>query len=1093
MLTDKRRLKYEDEFKNSSNDPSASNVLVATPTLEMGIDIGDLSTVFLSSLPHSAANYVQRVGRAGRATGSALDVTMVRGRGKHLPRLGDPTSMINGQVRPPATYLSAGEILQRQYLAHLGDELARNPDAAHPLTSSAAMNGENGGFLAALVDYAEAHADEHLDRFLSTFAHPHADVTGNLRAESVEDLRTWACPANGPRTSGLAQQVFAAAGRWSHSLEELKHRRETIKASLPELLQKANVPNAGKDDTRAAKEAEMTIEWIGKLLDKENQAYWIATLEEYGLFPNYTLVDDSVKLSVNLSWYNPDKNEYQHKMSAYSRESAAALRDFAPGATFYAMGQAITIDAIDLGRDGDSIRTWAVCPTCGYIVDLELTGNAPAQCPRCHRQGISDIGQHLEVVELTHASAAIKRDDSRIDDTREERAQTNFAIAPAADIDPSHVRNAWYVQHLEFGAQYLDRMDLRCINLGKTTPSAPSRHVAGVRYHAPLFRVCESCGHLDRTTGTNGPSEHRPWCRYRNEPDEHVRTVALTRSLTTQAVVLPLPRWMVTGDMFALPSLCAALLLGLREQFGGTPDHLGVMSIKEPIDGGTRDALLLHDLVPGGTGYLAEFINPQNVWDALRRAFEIVRDCPCKDEERLACHRCLLPLAPAHKTQYVSRAKAEDCLKVLMGLADDDEPEAQMTWKVTTKAPIINFSDESYLESRFRESFMTLARRLNAEVSQSYGPGGNIINVRIGQVKYTLQPQLSMHGCKPAFVLRGGDRPELAIFTDGETFHATPEHNRVRDDAEKRAALRSAGIEVLAVTLADVNAFDSGRDPAAPEWFKASTSSKLIGVYNYTSDAVRAVTGGPFALLKYWMSEEPLDALEGFASAIPFFLSPGTPDNHVDPSIPADNLQQARRDCPKDKTATAWWRQDGPLSIWTRLRASSPHPATDVCVILDDDAVGSPDFSRAWHQWLALSNALILRRPPDQTVIRGTQPLEESPAEPTHTVGTIDITQTPWPTVIETLGSSLATPELPGLLEDLAAQGVSEPTAGEEIGSEGIMVDLAWPESRIAVIFAPEPDDEDLLADDGWTLVPPTAHDIMTALEETASGEGHHG
>ena len=141
MLTDKRRLKYENGFKDGSEDPSAPNVLVATPTLEMGIDIGDLSTVFLSSLPHSVANYVQRVGRAGRATGSALDVTMVRGRGEHLPRLGDPASMINGQVRPPATYLSAVEILRRQYLAHLGDELARDPDAAHPLTSSAAMNG----------------------------------------------------------------------------------------------------------------------------------------------------------------------------------------------------------------------------------------------------------------------------------------------------------------------------------------------------------------------------------------------------------------------------------------------------------------------------------------------------------------------------------------------------------------------------------------------------------------------------------------------------------------------------------------------------------------------------------------------------------------------------------------------------------------------------------------------------------------------------------------------------------------------------------------------------------------------------------------
>lgn len=1083
MLTDKRRLKYENGFKDGSEDPSAPNVLVATPTLEMGIDIGDLSTVFLSSLPHSVANYVQRVGRAGRATGSALDVTMVRGRGEHLPRLGDPASMINGQVRPPATYLSAVEILRRQYLAHLGDELARDPDAAHPLTSSAAMNGGNGGFLACLVDYAEAHADEHLDRFLSTFA--------SLRTDSIENIRTWACPANGPRTSGLAQQVFAAAGRWSRTLEELRHRRETIKASLPELLQKANIPNAGNDDIQAAKEAETTIEWIGKLLGKANQAYWIATLEEYGLFPNYTLVDDSVKLHVNLSWYDPDKEKYRSKASSFSRGSAAALRDFAPGATFYAMGHAITIDAIDFGRDGDSIRTWAVCPTCGYIVDLELAGNAPAQCPRCHRQGISDIGQHLKVVELTRASAAIKRDESRIDDTHEERTQASFAVAPAADIDPSHIRNEWYVQHTEFGAQYLDRMDLRWINLGKETPSAPSQHVAGVRYHAPLFHICEGCGHLDRTTGTNDPSEHRPWCRYRNKLDEHVRTVALTRSLTTQAVVLPLPRWMVAGDVFALPSLRAALLLGLREQFGGTPNHLGVMPIKEPVGGGTRDALLLHDLVPGGTGYLAEFNDPQKVWDALRHAFQIVRDCPCKDEERLACHRCLLPLAPAHEVQHVSRAKAEDCLKVLMGLVDDDEPEAQMTWKVTTKAPSTNPSDESYLESRFRESFITLAHNLHARISQSYGPGGNVINVSIGKAKYTLQPQLPMHGCKPDFVLRGGDRPDLAIFTDGETFHATPAHNRVRDDAKKRAALRSAGIEVLAVTLTDVKAFDSRQIPVPPRWFNSSASSMLIGTYNYTSDAVRAVTGGPFALLEYWMSGKSLDALEGFASAIPFFFSTGEPDDHVDPSIPADNLQQ--RGLPKDRTAPVWWSQNGPLSIRTRLRASSPRPATDVCVVLDDDAVSSPDFSHAWHQWLALSNALILRRPPDQTVIRGTQPLEESPAEPTHSVGTIDITQTPWPTVIENLGSSLATPELPGLLEDLAAQGVSEPTAGEEIGSEGIMVDLAWPESRIAVIFAPEPDHEDLLAEDGWTLVPPTAHDITMALANTTEGEGHHG
>lgn len=40
MLGDELRLQYETEFKSSDDAPQAPNVLVATPTLEMGIDIG---------------------------------------------------------------------------------------------------------------------------------------------------------------------------------------------------------------------------------------------------------------------------------------------------------------------------------------------------------------------------------------------------------------------------------------------------------------------------------------------------------------------------------------------------------------------------------------------------------------------------------------------------------------------------------------------------------------------------------------------------------------------------------------------------------------------------------------------------------------------------------------------------------------------------------------------------------------------------------------------------------------------------------------------------------------------------------------------
>src|SRR5699024_11228048 len=91
---------------------SAPNVLVATPTLEMGIDIGDLSTVMLGSLPETVASYVQRVGRAGRLTGNALNLAVVGSTNPELRTIQDPLSIINGSVQPPATYLDAVEIIK---------------------------------------------------------------------------------------------------------------------------------------------------------------------------------------------------------------------------------------------------------------------------------------------------------------------------------------------------------------------------------------------------------------------------------------------------------------------------------------------------------------------------------------------------------------------------------------------------------------------------------------------------------------------------------------------------------------------------------------------------------------------------------------------------------------------------------------------------------------------------------------------------------------------------------------------------------------------------------------------------------------------
>src|SRR5699024_11778756 len=83
------------------------------------------------SLPETVASYVQRVGRAGRLTGNALNLAVVGSTSPELRTIQDPLSIINGSVQPPATYLDAVEIIKRQYLAFLMDRLAQ-ASAAQP-------------------------------------------------------------------------------------------------------------------------------------------------------------------------------------------------------------------------------------------------------------------------------------------------------------------------------------------------------------------------------------------------------------------------------------------------------------------------------------------------------------------------------------------------------------------------------------------------------------------------------------------------------------------------------------------------------------------------------------------------------------------------------------------------------------------------------------------------------------------------------------------------------------------------------------------------------------------------------------------------
>ncbi len=234
LLEDEIRLAVRDRVQGRpTQNPNAPNVLVATPTLEMGIDIGDLSAVMLSSLPRTVASYLQRVGRAGRLTGNALALAL-----RHRPRRPAATirpTRVDDQRRRPA----AGDLPRRRGdpappVHRLGRRLlARRPDAPHPRSTPAALRSTAPGtYLGELISQAETHADALVDAFLVDF-HRSTTTSPPGCAGSPSRSTASAAPANSPPAATGPARSGTAASKYSATADRPSTRSCRSSSSAP--------------------------------------------------------------------------------------------------------------------------------------------------------------------------------------------------------------------------------------------------------------------------------------------------------------------------------------------------------------------------------------------------------------------------------------------------------------------------------------------------------------------------------------------------------------------------------------------------------------------------------------------------------------------------------------------------------------------------------------------------------------------------------------------------------------------------------------------------------------------------------------------
>ena len=118
QLDPRENRRLQDLFKSG-----VRNILSATTTLELGIDIGGLNGVLMSNVPPGKANYLQRAGRAGRrADGSSIVATFARSRPFDREVFGRIGDYLDQPLRKPMVFLDRERVVRRHLNSFLLNE-----------------------------------------------------------------------------------------------------------------------------------------------------------------------------------------------------------------------------------------------------------------------------------------------------------------------------------------------------------------------------------------------------------------------------------------------------------------------------------------------------------------------------------------------------------------------------------------------------------------------------------------------------------------------------------------------------------------------------------------------------------------------------------------------------------------------------------------------------------------------------------------------------------------------------------------------------------------------------------------------------------
>ena len=828
------RGKIERSFIHGT-EPWDVNLLSATPTLEMGIDIGDLSSVLLGSMPPKQASYLQRIGRAGRRDGNALAMTIC-GADQHAQYFwADPEKMLAGAVEPPGVFLHAMAVLERQLFAlALTRWMTRFDHADIPvkideLIKPEVLNANTytpESFPLGFLDFVTNEADTLYRDFCALFAH---GATGNLAplvftSDEKERLRAYLVGTTEGRSS-LRDRLIGKLRKLALQRESYVKKRKEYQNALKRRQ------NAPKDEARDndIEELKQNISALTNLIATEfANKQTLNMLTDEGLLPNYAFPEEGITIEsmiIRLRNRNDKQKEKEtndeerknrgvYKRFTFQRAASSGLTEVAPESQFYINEYVLHVDQVELAEE--ELRRWRFCPNCQYS-EHDTIDEGSSACPRCGSPEWREESQARQVLPLrtVYAWADIKND--RIKDDNESRRPQLQTKQLLVDCSGKAARKSFVMEASGgFGFEYISSVTLRDFNFGPVgRDDGQNLEVGGLKISAPGFTVCKGCGRVRQVKGKDGKDKpnQRPQhdfdCPYAKQPEkaEWIEGLILYREFQSEALRIRLPSGLVAagyGPEVLSASLTAALRLGLKRYFHGSVEHLHFTQITEPQDGAENIRyIVVYDTVPGGTGYLKELMSdPGNLIGVFREALDVMTACDCGgDPEARGCYKCVYQYRDASNRKNISKLCAIEVLSELTASGKVMSP-GSIDKKEKDKG-----DGDSELEARFIRA-LGKAKLVDEMKRCQEGVPHYLIKMQSGKL-WRMDLQVDVTGqvpSRPDFMLspwkeseRRPDR-EMAVFTDGWHYHA----DIVRDDCAKRQSLLNTGRRVWTLSWHDV-------------------------------------------------------------------------------------------------------------------------------------------------------------------------------------------------------------------------------------------------------------------------------------------------